>query len=327
MMRTLARTAERHQVALFLLALAVGAVVGLAVPRVGSVLAPAVTPVLGVLLFLTFLGVPFAAVRAAGRDMRFLGVVLVVDFVAVPVVVFGLSRWVAHDEVLVVGVLLVLLTPCVDYVIVFAGLAGGARERLLAVTPVLMVLQLALLPVYLGLMVGGDGGAGVAAVDPVPFAEAFVLLIVLPLGLAIVVQALAGRTRAAERFAAGAPVAMVPVMMLTLGLVVASQIAAVGSAAGELMAVVPVFVAFVPIAVVVGAVAARLARMDVPSRRAIVFSGVTRNSLVVLPLALALPEPFGLVPLIVVTQTLVELIAMPMLVAVVPRLVRGTARR
>ncbi|MDN8549975.1 arsenic resistance protein [Microbacterium sp. NM3R9] len=324
MMRTLARAVERHQVALFLLALAVGAVVGLAVPRVGPVLAPAATPVLGVLLFLTFLGVPFAAVRAAGRDMRFLGVVLVVNFVLVPVVVFGLSRWVAHDDVLVVGVLLVLLTPCVDYVIVFAGLAGGARERLLAVTPVLMVLQLALLPVYLGLMVGG---AGIAAVDPVPFAEAFVFLIVLPLGLAVVVQALARRMRAAERFAAGAPVAMVPVMMLTLGLVVASQIAAVGSAARELVAVVPVFVAFVPIAAVVGAAAARLARLDVPSRRTIVFSGVTRNSLVVLPLALALPERFGHVLLIVVTQTLVELIAMPLLVAVVPRVVRGTQQR
>lgn len=35
-------------------------------------------------------------------------------------------------EGLLLGVLLVLLTPCIDYLIVFTGLAGGARARLLA---------------------------------------------------------------------------------------------------------------------------------------------------------------------------------------------------
>jgi ACR3 family arsenite efflux pump ArsB len=64
-----------------------------------------------------------------------LGVVLVLNFVVVPVVVFGLSRAVAADQAVLVGVLFVLLTPCVDYVIVFTGLAGGARARLLAATP------------------------------------------------------------------------------------------------------------------------------------------------------------------------------------------------
>ena len=62
--------------------------------------------------------------------------------------------------------------------------------------------------------------------------------------------------------------------------------------------------------------------MDVPSRRAATFSGVTRNSLVVLPLALALPASFALTPLVVVTQTLVELVAMVVMVAGVPRLIR-----
>ncbi len=40
----------------------------------------------------------------------------------------GLSRFVAHDDALLVGVLLVLLTPCVGYVIVFTALAGGAAS-------------------------------------------------------------------------------------------------------------------------------------------------------------------------------------------------------
>ncbi|MEW1921829.1 bile acid:sodium symporter [Pseudarthrobacter oxydans] len=58
--------------------------------------------------------------------------------------------------------------------------------------------------------------------------------------------------------------------------------------------------------------------MDAASAKAVIFSGATRNSLVVLPLVLALPEPLALVSLVVVTQTLVELIGMVAYVKIVP---------
>lgn len=49
---------------------------------------------------------------------------LVLNFVVVPVV-FGLTHFIAGDQGLLLGV---LLTPCIDYVIVFTGLAGGASD-------------------------------------------------------------------------------------------------------------------------------------------------------------------------------------------------------
>ncbi|KAA9089206.1 arsenic resistance protein [Microbacterium radiodurans] len=318
-MRDIVAGAERHQIVLYLAAITVGATAGLIVPALGAAVEPAATPILGVLLYVTFLGVPFRSLARAARDLRFLIAVLGVNFVAVPLLAFALSRFVAGDPVLLVGVLLVLLTPCVDYVIVFAGLAGGARERLLAATPLLMLVQLLLLPGYLWLMAGGDT---VAAIDPAPFAQAFVLLIVVPLMLAALTQALARRHPRAAEFSAGALAAMVPIMVITLAVVVASQIAAVSGALGSLLAVMPLFAVFAPVAALLGAAGARLARLDVPGRRAVVFSAATRNSLVVLPLALALPASFALVPLVVVTQTLVELVAMVLMVAVVPRAVR-----
>ncbi len=85
---------ERRQVPLYLLALGMAAVVGLLAPATAPVWEGAITSVLGALLTVTFLAVPFRA--------------------------------------LLVGVLRVLLTPCVDYVIVFTRLAGGASDRLLA---------------------------------------------------------------------------------------------------------------------------------------------------------------------------------------------------
>lgn len=306
---------------MFVLALVGGAIVGLAAPGVGEAVEPVMTPVLAALLFLTFLSIPLAGLRDALRDVRFVTAVMIANFVAVPVVVWLLSRSVAGDKALLLGVLLVLLTPCVDYVIVFAGMAGGSRERLLAATPLLMIVQLLFLPGYVWIMAGDQA---VAAIDPRPFVEAFVLLIVVPLALAAVVQAIARRVARVRAVSVGLLRAMVPVMMLTLFVAVASQTAAVGGALGSLAPVVPVFVVFVPCAVAVGIVAGRLAGLDVSRRRAVVFSAVTRNSLVVLPLALALPSSFALTPLVVVTQTLIELVAMLVLVVVVPLIVRGS---
>lgn len=296
----------------------IGAVVGLWAPAVAHPLELAITPVLGMLLYVTFLGVPFSAIGRAFRDIRFLAVLLVVNFVIVPVIVFGLSRFVAHDQALLVGVLLVLLTPCVDYVIVFTGLAGGAKERLLAAAPILMLGQMLLLPLYLWLFVGPEF---IDAVDLAPFLDAFLLLIVLPLAAAGLTQYAAARTRAGRALSDTVQSAMVPLMMLTLAVVVASQIAGVGRQLPALLATIPLYAAFAVIMIPVGLVAGRAARLDVARTRAVVFSGATRNSLVVLPLALALPATFALAPLAVVTQTLVELIAMVVFVRLVPRFV------
>ena len=315
---------EHRQVALFLAAIALGAVVGWLAPGTAPALSLAITPVLGLLLFATFLSVPLVDVGRSFRDLRFVGSVLTINFVVVPVVVFGLSRFVAADRALLLGVLLVLLTPCVDYVIVFTGLAGGARDKLLAATPLLMLLQIVLLPVYLLLFAGP---AAVALIEVGPFVEAFLVLIVLPLAAAAVVQVGARRRRTASSARAVETVMqalMVPLMMVTLAVVVGSQIAAVGAEASALVAVIPLFVAFLAIMVGVGLVAARLGRLGVPASRALIFSGATRNSLVVLPLALALPAALALAPLAVVTQTLVELVGMVILVRLVPRLVPGS---
>lgn len=322
-MRSGAAWLERHQLPFYLSGLALGAVLGLTVPAVARPAELLITPVLGVLLYATFLGVPFARTVEAVRDVRFLGAALTVNFVLVPVVVWLLSRMVAADEAVLVGVLFVLLTPCVDYVIVFTGLAGGARDRLLAAAPVLMIAQMLLLPFSLWLFVGPEFAA---RIDIGPFVEAFLLLIVLPLAAAAVTQVAAARTRAGAAVQQVTLAAMVPLLAITLAVVVASQIAAVSARIGSLMLAIPVFVAFAVIMAPLADAVGRAVRLDVPGRRALVFSGATRNSLVVLPLVLALPAAFDLSALVVVTQTLVELLLMLVFVRVVPRLVRHDTR-
>lgn len=340
--RTVVAWMDRRQIGLYLAAIIAGGAAGFLAPGSAGALELAINPVLGLLLYATFLGIPFASLGRAARDVRFMATVLVLNFAVVPLVVFGLSRFVAGDQALLVGVLLVLLTPCIDYVIVFTGLAGGASDRLLAATPLLMLAQMLLLPVYLLVFVGPGL---VSAIDPAPFVHALVWLIIVPLALAALTQWRAGREggppavgrAAVGRSAVGPPAVgrslmaamqalMVPLMMATLAVVVGSQIVGVRQELGSLLAVVPLYAAFLLVMVPLGLLAAKSARLDAPATLAVVFSGATRNSLVVLPLALALPEPLALAALVVVTQTLVELVGMVAYVRFLPRLVPADSR-
>ena len=172
---------DKHQIVLYLVAIAAGGAVGLTLPQIAPTLEHSIEPVLMLLLFATFLGVPLIEVGRAFRDIRFLSTVMIANFVVVPLISWGLSRFVADDRGLLLGVLFVLLTPCIDYVIVFTGLAGGAKDRLLAAAPLLMLVQILLLPLFLILFAGGDV---LDVIDIGPFVEAFLLLIVLPLAAA-----------------------------------------------------------------------------------------------------------------------------------------------
>ncbi len=315
----LVETADRHQVALYLAAIGAAIAFGLATPNgTGEVMEHAIEPVLAALLFATFLHVPFLDAAASLRDIRFLGTLLGLNFIVAPVMVWGLIQLLPDDQSVLIGVLLVLLTPCIDYVIVFAGLAGGSAERLVAAAPLLMLLQLLLLPIYLFAFVGSDLAD---IVEPGPFLHAFVVLIVIPLALAALTQSLGRRFAAARAIEAAMAALMVPLMMATLFAVVASQVTEITDRFGDVAGVVPVFVAWFVALAAIGAVVARAAGLDRPRSIALVFSGGTRNSLVVLPLALALPEAFSLAAVVVVTQTMVELVAMVVYVRVVPRLV------
>lgn len=114
---------------------------------------------------------------------------------------------------------------------------------------------------------------------------------------------------------------MVPLMVLTLFVVVASQVALVLGNVAALAAVLPIHAGVLVVMALVGIAVARVAKLDVPSARAVTFSGATRNSLVVFPLALELPAQFALVPAVVVAQTLIELIGMVVYVRVIPKLI------
>lgn len=276
----------------------------------------AINPVLGALLFVTFLQVPAAELLRAARGGRFLAAALTVNFVVVPLLVAAMFPSLPGNQAVRLGVLLVLLCPCVDYVIAFSGLAGADNRRLLAFTPVLLLVQMLLLPLFLYLFLG----SGLShVVHAGPFFRAFGFLIVIPLVLAWALQAWAERRPAGQKISDAATTTMVPLMAAALLTVVTSQVPKLGGHLGDVGAVIPFYVIFLLVMPFAGRAVARLFRLDSPASRAVVFTGATRNSLAVLPLALALPYDLAVAAVVVVTQTLVEVPGMVTYVRVIPR--------
>ncbi|MBD8658448.1 arsenic resistance protein [Oxalobacteraceae sp. CFBP 13730] len=312
---------ERNQIPLYFASVIAAAVGGMIAPATAGNLDAAVTPAIAVLMYAMFLQIPFLELKQSLSNKAFLSAVLVGNFILIPILVWVLTRVLSDQPALLIGALLVLLTPCIDYVVVFTHLGKGDSRLVLAATPVLLLLQLLLLPVYLGMMAGSESGVVIAIA---PFIEAFLLLIVAPLLLAVATSSLAKRSKLVEKWNAGWAWLPVPAMALVLIVVIGSQIDSIVNQLDRLMPVVPVYVAFMIFAPLVGMVTSRFFKLRAEAARAVTFTTSTRNSLVVLPLALSLPEDLRiLAAAAVITQTLIELVSELIYVRVVPILIKN----
>ncbi|MBW4790764.1 arsenic resistance protein [Pseudomonas tolaasii] len=312
-------TLEHNQIPIYFIAVLLAAAFGVLAPLAANGLGTLVTPAIAVLMYAMFLQIPFLDLREGLGNKRFICALLLANFILVPLLVWVLTRGLAARPALLVGALLVLLTPCIDYVVVFTHIGKGDSRLMLAATPILLLLQLVLLPVYLGFMLGAESEVVVAVG---PFVEAFLLLIVLPMVLAVLTTSLARRSSVINVWNTAWAWLPVPAMALVLFVVVGSQITFVVRDIGLLMPVIPVYVGFLLLAPLIGALAARLFALPAMTARAVTFSAATRNSLVVLPLALALPEDVrGLAATAVILQTLVELVGELLYIRLIPALV------
>lgn len=312
---SLRESLEQHQVAIYFGAVIVAAAAAAIAPTL-RVLEPAINPALAVMLFATFLQVPLADLGKAFRQFRFTGALLIANFVAIPVLVALLVQFVPTDPLLRLGVLIVLVAPCIDYVVTFSRLGRANARALLAATPLLLGVQIVLLPVYLGLLLG-ETERDLIQIEP--FVHAFIWLIAIPLLLAGLIQVWARRGSTGARVVEVLGLTPVPATALVLFVVVCSVVPQLDAARTSAIQAVPIYVAFAALAPLVGLAIGWLFRLPAAGSRAVAFSAATRNSLVVLPLGLAAPGAIPVLPAVIVAQTLVELLSELVYVRFMPK--------
>ncbi|RZU99735.1 arsenic resistance protein [Spiribacter vilamensis] len=307
---------ERHQSWIYLVFILAGVGVGLLRPDSTAAFDRLLWPLLGVLLYVTFTQVPLTHVREGMRDWRFLSALMVGNFVVIPLGLAVLVAWLPLSPTVMVGVLLVLLAPCTDWFISFTHLGKGDAGRAIAAAPLLLFAQLIMLPVYLWFFLGHDW---LEAALSTHLLVAFVALILTPLFFAWLTERFAENQPRMQSLVCGMGALPVPLLAVVVFVIAASQVNEVAGLPDVLWPVLPIFVGYLVVAAVLGRFMGHLFRLDAPGARTLVFSFGTRNSFVVLPIALALPEPWQAAVVVIVFQSLVELFGMVAYLSLVPR--------
>ncbi|QNI04825.1 arsenic resistance protein [Halomonas sp. SH5A2] len=311
-------TLEKYQVWLYLVAIFTGIGVGSYWQTVQA-WAFALWPLLGVLLYATFTQVPLLHISQAFKDRRFMSALALGNFIIMPLVVWGLATLFGLEDAVLLGVLLVLLVPCTDWFISFTHLGQGDSARAIAAAPVLLLLQIVLLPLYVTLMMGEQLVGGHLLSELLP---AFLGLIVTPLLLAWLTEKGAAQSAVLKRGVEVMGWLPVPLLAAVVFLIAASQVQLIIESQEMLWQIAVIFVLYLLAAALIGKTLHTLFRLPTASGRTLVFSLGTRNSFVVLPLAIALPDIWAAAVVVIVMQSLIELLGMVVYLACVPRLVK-----
>ena len=117
-MSNLRERLETHQVSIYFAAVIAAGLAAWLVPGTAG-LEGAINPALAFMLFVTFLQVPLAELGQALTRLRFLSALLTANFLVVPLLVALLVQLLPDEPLIRLGVLMVLLTPCIDYVVTF----------------------------------------------------------------------------------------------------------------------------------------------------------------------------------------------------------------
>lgn len=299
-------TLERFQVLCYLLGIGAGLLAGLSSERIADWATALLWPVLALLLFCTFVQVPLLHIRDALRDKRFIALNTIGNFIIIPLLVWAML-WLLPDNLpLKLGVLLVLLVPCTDWFITFSQLGKANVANAISITPLNLVLQLLLLPLYLYLMLPDSVPLLTQDINLLPA----ILIVLFPLLLAGLseywLEQKPARAAVREQLAWWP----VPLLTLVLFLIAATQVNTVLASGPVMFTVLPLFVLFLFLAAYLAKWLGSYFEMPLAQQRTLAFSFGTRNSFVVLPLALALPAGFDIVVVVIVLQSVVELFGM-----------------
>ncbi|MDR2492304.1 MAG: bile acid:sodium symporter [Coriobacteriales bacterium] len=262
------------------------------------------------LLFVAFSCVDIRDIQKSFANLRFSVAALAINFVWVPVFAFLLGKaFLAESLDLQIGLLMLLATPCTDWYLIFTGLSRGNVPLGASVLPMNLVLQILLMPLYLGVFMGGT-----AAFAPTQMLLSVVMVLVVPFAAANALKLLLRRVGRNEPAAAffirrGDDLQLALLCLAVVAMFASQSTLLVLNLAlfGQLF--VPLVVFFVGALLLAMAVGTVL-HMPPADKAALLFTTSARNSPVSLAIAVvAFPDQ----PLIALALVIGPLIELPIL--------------
>lgn len=167
-----------------LLAIAMGAILGIYTD--GAVfLRDLIDYLILALVFIVFLDVPLHHIPSALTQPKVWLLIWLTNFVVLPLLGFGLTRWFLSDNPLVaLGLAIYFMSPCTDWFLGFTRMAKGNTALGSVLLPINMITQLLLYPFF----VEWFSQHNIAPVSATQIIDILIDWFIIPVALALIIQ-------------------------------------------------------------------------------------------------------------------------------------------
>ncbi|AGB49144.1 arsenite efflux pump ACR3-like permease [Methanomethylovorans hollandica DSM 15978] len=266
-----------------------------------------IVPFLMVMLLGIFLQVPLRQLGNSFKNWRFAGISASINFIFNPILAFSLGFLFLRDTpALWIGFIMLMVTPCTDWYLLFTGIARGNVPLSASILPMNLILQLVLLPVYLLIFAGS-----IATIDPALLMESVILVLFIPFIFSLVSKTFVPRLKGEYWLEKKVFPKLEYVQFLFLNLAIISMFASQGEQLVQnplmlLKLITPVLIFFV-IVFIVGQMIGRYIGFSYQDTASLNLTTLARNSPIVLAIALTAFPQEPLISLALVIGPLIEL--------------------
>jgi ACR3 family arsenite efflux pump ArsB len=260
-----------------------------------------------ILLFFVFLAVDIKEIRRSFSNIRFSLAALSINFIWTPVFTFILgSLFMAGRIDLQTGFIMLMVTPCTDWYLIFTGMAGGNVSLGSSLLPLNLILQIALLPVYILLFMGNAVSFSAGSI-----LNSILLVLVIPLVSANAIKFMIGKLPIREKFRKALAAHSDNIQLFFLCLAVVSMFASQGNLLLKnpslFVSIFPPLIIFFIVAFILALFTGRLLKLPFKDTIPLIFTTSARNSPVSLAIAaITFPER-PVISLVLVIGPLIEL--------------------
>lgn len=299
---------NKYQTGVILLAVILGLLMGYNA-LIARFSAGFIVPLLMVMLFGLFLSINLGELKASFRNVRFSITNIALNFIWTPVFAYALGHlFLSAQFPIWIGFVMLMVTPCTDWYLVFTGVAKGNLSLATSVLPVNLILQVLLLPVYLMVFFGASGNVELRSL-----VESIALVLLVPFFAASLARKISDNKR--KNAVSGIIAFLEKSQILFLALAVAAMFASEGKNLVDnpnviISLLIPVLVFFV-ITFLITQLLGRILQFSYEDRVSLTLTSMARNSPIALAIAVA---TFPSQPLIALSLVIGPLIELPVLV-------------
>ena len=146
------------------------------VPFLQQISPSLITIFLALMLFALFLDIPFSELKNSFTNIKFTGISLLINFIWTPLFGYFLGNLFLNANIdLFIGFVMLILTPCTDWYLIFTKMSKGNVPLSLSILPINLVIQLILLPVYLLFFFSNSN-----TIELIDLAKSVITFIVIP---------------------------------------------------------------------------------------------------------------------------------------------------